>query len=135
MKIAFPTMDGQTISAHFGRSSGFLVLEMAQGQFLGRELRANGQAHPAPSHDHAEPGGCAGHGGHDHAGFVHQLQDCEAIVVCGMGGGALSAMRNAGIRVFLAEGGTLPEEAAVQLAAGFLPELEGGTCGCHGHQH
>ena len=135
MKIAFPTMDGQTISAHFGRSMGFLVLEVEKGQILGRELRANGQARPEPSLDPAEPGGCAGHGGHDHAGFVHQLRDCEAIVVRGMGGGALNAMRGAGIRVFLAEGASLPEEAAVQLAAGFLPELEGGTCGCHGHQH
>lgn len=134
MKIAFPTQDGQSISAHFGRSRGFLILETQGGLITHRELRSNPQAQPV-AHDHGEPGGGHGHGGHDHAGFARLLQDCGAVLAQGMGGGAVKALRAAGLRIFRAELGCTPEAALVQLAEARLAELEEGTCGCRGHHH
>ncbi|MFZ1615528.1 MAG: NifB/NifX family molybdenum-iron cluster-binding protein [Holophaga sp.] len=138
MKIAFPTMDGTSISAHFGRSKGFLVME-TQGCFIQhQEIRENRQV--AQGHDHAEPGGCTGHAagqshGHDHAGFARLLHDCQVVVVRGMGAGAVQAIQRAGIRVCRVEDTCTPEEAVTRLASDTLIDLQGGTCGCGGHDH
>ncbi len=137
MKIAFPTMDGQSISAHFGRSKGFLVLETEGGLIQHREVRGNGQQ---SGQDHGEPGGCQGHApgeghGHDHGAFARLLQDCQVVVVRGMGAGAVQAIRGAGIRICRVAEGCTPEEAVTRLASMGLPELQGGTCGCGGHSH
>ncbi|MBI1752703.1 MAG: hypothetical protein HY014_04415 [Acidobacteria bacterium] len=102
MKIAFPTMDGQSISAHFGRSKSFLVLEIQGAAIRRREVRVNEQARPVPAlgHDHAEPGAgpVSGNGphGHDHGAFARLLEDCQVLVVRGMGAGAVQAIRQAG---------------------------------------
>lgn len=143
MKVAFPTMDGESISAHFGRSKGFLVLETQGGLVQGRELRENAQAaHDAPlGHDHAEPGACHGHThggashGHDHGAFARLLHDCQVVIVRGMGAGAVHAIQRAGIRVCRVEEGCTPEEALNLLASDRLSEQQRGTCGCGGHAH
>lgn len=139
MKVAFPTMDGESISAHFGRSKGFLVLETQGGLVQGRELRENAQASPQ-GHDHAEPGACHGHAegashGHDHGAFARLLHDCQVVIVRGMGAGAVHAIQRAGIRVCRVEEGCTPEEAVMRLASDRLIEQQGGTCGCGGHAH
>jgi len=135
MKIAFPTMDGRSISAHFGRSKGFLILDVQDGRIQHREVRENGQA--KPDHPSAEgcQGGDAGHAahGHDHGAFARLLQDCQMVVVIGMGAGAVRAIQGAGIQVCRVEEGCTPEEALLRLAAHQLPELTGSTCGCKGH--
>ena len=143
MKIAIPTMDGTSISAHFGKSKGFLVYEFEGGTIRSRELRANAQ-HQGHDHDH----GCQGqtHGReaihdplqeqghrHDHGGFARLLSDCQAVIVRGMGAGAAQAMRAAGIRVCLIEEDCLPEEAVAAFASGKLVAQEGSFCACHSH--
>ncbi|MCE1229972.1 MAG: dinitrogenase iron-molybdenum cofactor biosynthesis protein [Firmicutes bacterium] len=143
MNVAFPTMDGVSISAHFGRSKGFLVLETEGAAVLHREVRENAQAaHGAHhGHDHAEPGALHGHGhtggshGHDHGAFARLLHDCQVVIVRGMGAGAVRALQQAGIRVCRVEEGCTPEEALARLAANQLADLQGGTCGCGGHAH
>lgn len=126
MKIAFPTMDGVSISAHFGRSKGFLVLETQGCIVQHREVRENSQAHPEPTqgHDHAEPRACHAHGGgshgHDHGAFARLLHDCQVVVVRGMGAGAVQAIQRAGIRVCRVEEGCTPEEAVNRLASDSL---------------
>ena len=81
MKIAVPTMDGTSISAHFGKSKAFLVFECEGGEIRGRELRENDQ------HKAHDPGGeCQGHSAsvlhdpfgehahqHDHRGFARAI--------------------------------------------------------------
>ena len=145
MKIAVPTMDGTSISAHFGRSKGFLVFEFEGGAIRSRELRDNAQ-HKGHEQDHA----CHGHGHdrhaihdpqqggghhhqHDHRGFATLLADCQAVIVRGMGAGAAQAMRAAGIRVCLIQEDCTPEEAVSAFASGRLMPQEGSFCGCHGH--
>ena len=59
MKIAAITDDGKTISAHFGSAPKIAVIEVEDGQVIGRELRDK----PGHSHEH----------GHDHDhGHGHQ---------------------------------------------------------------
>lgn len=139
MKIAIPTMDGQSVSAHFGKSKAFLVFETEGGTIKNREIRENDQ-HKA----HDESHGCHGEGHepsqghhhqHDHGGFTRLLRDCEAVIVRGMGAGAVQAMRSAGIRIFLVEEACSPEDAVARFATGQLLAQEGGSCGCRGHQH
>jgi len=138
MKIAFPTMDGKSISAHFGRSKAFLVLEVVDGRIQKREVRENSQA--GPSHSHGVSDGCQSgvaqgketHG-HDHGAFARLLQDCQMVVVIGMGAGAVRAIAQAGIKVCRVEEGCTPEEALLRLAGNNLAELTGGSCGCSGH--
>lgn len=139
MKIAIPTMDGHSISAHFGKSKAFLVFETEGGAIKTRELRDNDQhkAQDAGQDGHSQ-GETHGHEHvhhHDHGGFTRLLNDCQAVIVRGMGAGAVQAMLTAGIRIYLVEETCSPEEAIARFAAGKLLAQEGGSCGCHGHQH
>jgi predicted Fe-Mo cluster-binding NifX family protein len=133
MKIAIPTIDGHSISAHFGKSKAFLVFETEGQEIKTRELRENDQpkaeAADQDGHSHTQ-----GHH-HDHGGFSRLLKDCQVVIVRGMGAGAAQAMLTAGIRTFLVEEACSPEEAVVRFATGRLLAQEGGSCGCHGHQH
>jgi predicted Fe-Mo cluster-binding NifX family protein len=115
MKIAVVTDDGQTISAHFGRASHFLVATLDEGQITGRELRAktghqdfvhleNGETGHELHHDH-ENGHEQGHehgrgaGAQDrHARMFATVADCSVVLARGMGMGAYEGLQAAGIR-------------------------------------
>jgi predicted Fe-Mo cluster-binding NifX family protein len=132
MKIAIPVTRDERISAHFGRSPAFLILDVEQGQVRQRELRLNDQAgqgpggqaptHPAAGHDH-------GHGHpHDHGRFVQLLRDCHAVVGLGIGPGARLSLESAGITVRILNAPCTPNEAALQFEAGALEAEPGPSC-------
>jgi len=127
MKIAIPTMDGSSISPHFGRCKAFLVFDMNGKTILSREVRENGQG--CSGHDHSED---HDHG-HSHGGFVTLLGDCQAVIAKGIGGGAMQALRAGGIQVCTVQDACTPEEAAARLASGTLAESVGGACACNHH--
>jgi predicted Fe-Mo cluster-binding NifX family protein len=127
MKIAIPSMDGSTISQHFGRCKTFLIFELEGGRIAGRELRENGQG--CGGHSHEEGG--ASHQGDTHGGFVRLLSDCQVVIAKGIGGGAMQALRGAGIRVALVQDDCSPEEALLRLAGGGLSESGAAACTCH----
>lgn len=142
MKIAVPTMDGTTISAHFGKSRAFLVFTCEGGTLAGRELRENAQ-HGGQGHDREcqgpsstalqDPLEAHAHR-HDHGAFAELLGDCQAVIVRGMGSGAAQAMRSAGIQVCLVQEDLAPEEAVMAYASGKLAaRATGSFCACHGH--
>lgn len=74
MRIAFPTRDYRTITGHFGKMKGLLVLDIDAGVEVGREQRdMSDMAH----HGH-------GHGGK--AEFIFEnLADCDVLIAGGMG--------------------------------------------------
>jgi predicted Fe-Mo cluster-binding NifX family protein len=121
MKIAIPTMDGASISQHFGRCKAFLIFEMDGMVIRSRELREN---------DH----GCSGHHeephGHNHGAFVTRLGDCQAVIAKGIGGGAMQALRSGGIRICVVQDECTPEEAALRLVSGTLMESLEAACAC-----
>ena len=128
MKIAIPSMDGQSISAHFGRSRYFLVLGIEGGLVRSRELRINVQEQ---GHEH-EAHASGEHHAHDHGAFANLLSDCEAVICGGMGMGARRSLEGAGLRICIVDTTLMPEEAASAYALGNLVEPQGAGCGCRG---
>ena len=127
MKVAIPLTREQHISAHFGHSPSFLVLDVEQGRILQREVRPNDQA--AAHAGHAPGSGQShGHGHHDHGRFVHLLGDCRAVVGLGMGPGARFSLESAGILVRILKAPCTPEEAAIRFEAGDLEADPGPSC-------
>ena len=110
MKIAVITEDGQTISQHFGRAPHYLVFTVEDGEIVGKELRdkLGHQQFAQEDHEHASENdprwhGFGAHSDSKHAGMIESIQDCEAIIVRGMGRGAYLAMEQANIRPFVTE--------------------------------
>jgi tRNA-Thr(GGU) m(6)t(6)A37 methyltransferase TsaA len=111
MKIAVITNDGKTISQHFGRAPHYLVFTVEDGAITEKELRdklGHRQFVNEPhdhDHDHDDPRG-HGFGAHSeqkHARMIETIQDCEAIIVRGMGRGAYLAMEQANIHPFVSD--------------------------------
>ena len=122
MKVCLPISKNlgleSPVHGHFGSAPGFLAVDTETGA-AEAILNANlGHAH----------GGCspvkalAGH-------------KPDAVLVGGLGAGALAGLRQMGVRVYLASSGTAAE-AVAQFKAGKLRELtDAATCGGHAHGH
>jgi predicted Fe-Mo cluster-binding NifX family protein len=143
MKIAVASIDGVSISHHFGRSECFIVFEAAEGQVTGREVRSNSytahaqgqcaghaghaghEAHEAhEAHDHAQP--------HSHAAIVNALSDCQVVLCYGMGWRAAEDLKQAGIQAFVLDAEATAEEAVQAFLAGKV-KPGGAFCRCHEH--
>jgi predicted DNA-binding protein (UPF0251 family)/predicted Fe-Mo cluster-binding NifX family protein len=134
MRIAIPTMDGKTLSQHFGHSRGFLVLDMEQGNIRAQSFRENDQA--AAPHAHEQKEGHPhshghGHGHHDHNRFVTLLGDCQTVLVGGIGAPARRALESAGLQVILVRDTLDALEAATRFAKGELIPSPVQDCGHH----
>ena len=102
MKIAFITDDGQTISQHFGRAGSYLVVQVAEGQVLNREMREKmGHQHfvvegHEPNRQHGSGLDAASH--RKHGQMAEAIKDCDVIICGGMGRGAYQSMQAYGIK-------------------------------------
>ena len=82
MKVAVPTNDGTSISAHFGRSAAFLVFEVQDGVVTSHDTRINEPcSEHAVAHHHQTPGARA----HDHKRVLETIKDCAVVLCRGMG--------------------------------------------------
>jgi predicted Fe-Mo cluster-binding NifX family protein len=122
MKVCFPVMENQGLASqvygHFGSAPGFVVVDI-----LTNEMTSINNSDQIHQHGACNP--VAGLGG----------QQVDAIVVGGIGGGALHKLNSTGMRVFQAQEGTIAENIAL-FQANELPEyMPGHTCGGHGHSH
>lgn len=122
MKVCFPVMENKGLESlvfgHFGSAQGFVMVDMVTSEVTsinnGDRIHEHGACNPVA--------GLAGH-------------QVDAIVVGGIGGGALKKLNGAGMRVFHAKEGSIGVNLAL-LRANNLPEfLPGAICGGHGHQH
>lgn len=114
MKIAVTYENGQ-IFQHFGHTAQFKLYEVADGQITSAEIvDTNGSGHGAL------------------AGFLAQ-HGADVLICGGIGGGAQTALAEAGIRLF---GGVQGDaDAAVQaLLAGNLRCDPNVRCSHHGHE-
>ena len=138
MKIAVATLDGTSISPHFGRSAGFLVFEIAGGNIVCVETRDN--THTAfakgecAGHEEHHPEGRPGASGegetHSHADVVNALKDCGAVLCGGMGWRAAEELKANGIQPVVVEAELSPEEAVAAFLSGKLKPSRG-FCRCH----
>jgi predicted Fe-Mo cluster-binding NifX family protein len=122
MKVCFPVLKNQGLESqvfqHFGSAPFFVVVDT-----VSNELSAIDNSDKIHEHGACNP--VAGLGGHQ----------VDAVVVGGIGGGALQKLNRAGLRVFQAQQGTIAENVSL-FQANALPEyMPGHTCGGHGHSH
>ena len=114
--IACESADGLAgqVSGHFGQTPFFVVAEVASGQVT-------------TSRSVASPG----HGeGCNMPSFVHSL-GASAVIVGGIGGGAVNGLAAKGIEVIAGASGNAGETLKAYAAG----TLISGEPGCHGHDH
>ncbi|MDA8169851.1 MAG: NifB/NifX family molybdenum-iron cluster-binding protein [Nitrospiraceae bacterium] len=120
MKICFPVEQPEGLESrvygHFGSAPFFLVVDTAGADVSVIGNRDQHHAHGACNPIMALDG-----------------RSVDAIVVGGIGAGALSRLNQAGIRVFRAMSGVVKDDMAM-MQAGQLPELTLSQC-CGGHDH
>ena len=110
MKIAVITEDGKTISQHFGRAPYYLIFTIEDGAIVTKELRDKVGHRQFAQEDHVHESendprghGFGAHSDAKHVRMIESIQDCEAIIVRGMGRGAYLAMEQANIRPFVTD--------------------------------
>jgi len=122
MKVCFPVVENQGLASqifdHFGSAHEFVILDVTTSEF-----QSIGNCDQIHQHGACNP--VAGLGGHH----------VDAIVVGGIGGGALHKLNAAGIRAFKAQGVTISENIALMKLGTLHEYLPGHTCGGHGHDH
>jgi len=121
MKIAVATVDGTSVSQHFGQSRGFIVFDVDGKQIKSSELR-NGSSTP---HDeglcHGQPQG----------GMAAMLAGCEVLLCGGMGAGAANAVRQLGLRPVIVPGAATAEDAVALFVEGKVDPDAAPMCNCH----
>lgn len=132
MKIAVASMDGTTISGHFGRSSCFIIFETDGKGITGKEIRQNtftahaqGECTGEERHEHTHE-----HAHHSHSAIVEALHDCDAVLCYGMGWRAAQDLAANGIKAYVLESESTPDEAVMQFLSGSL-KAAGSFCRCH----
>ncbi|MBE5850336.1 MAG: dinitrogenase iron-molybdenum cofactor biosynthesis protein [Lachnospiraceae bacterium] len=114
MKVAVTYENGEVFQ-HFGRTPAFKVYEVSDGKVLSSEvIDTNGTGHGAL------------------AGFLADI-GAEVMICGGIGGGAIAAMSEAGIKVYAGASGSA-DDAVNAYVAGTLPEIGDATCDHHEHE-
>lgn len=127
MKIAVATMDGVSVSQHFGQSKGFLVFDIEGAKVRSREFLTNNHTpHAQGLCNHSEGNH---HGNHSHANILELLNGCDAVLCGGMGVGAQRALQQHGIKALLIAGPYSADEAVAAYMGGTLTSTEA-VCNC-----
>lgn len=118
MKIAFPTAEDRgmesSVFGHFGSAPVFIIVDSETGDF-------GATPNPDVDHDHGQCQPLNALNG----------QPVDAVVVGGIGGGALRKLNTSGIKTFRAVEGTVSDNLML-IKDGKLPEFSPfQTCGGH----
>jgi predicted Fe-Mo cluster-binding NifX family protein len=122
--IAIATDDGKTVSSHFGRAHLYEVLTFSDGKVIKREQRKKAGHHSfgggEGEHTHHDDGQ-HNHEEHEqrHQTMVSPVLDCQAVIVRGMGQGAVEHLRQSSLLPVLTGLHTI-EEVIEAVAAGSL---------------
>lgn len=115
MRVA-TTYDNGNIFMHFGRSEQFKIYDIQDGKVLNEQVVGTGGT------GHGALAGLLANGGVD------------TLICGGIGGGAINALTQAGIKVYAGAQGNC--DACVEaLIAGTLAQTGEATYDCHGHDH
>ncbi len=122
MKACFPVLENQGLESvvfeHFGSAPAFVMVDLVTSEVTSSN---NGDQ----THEHGACNPVAGLSGYQ----------VDAVVVGGIGGGALQQLNRAGIRVFQAEEGNIGVNLELLRANTLSEFLPGHSCGGHSHQH
>ncbi len=130
MKLAVATIDGKTVSQHFGQSTGFIVFDIEGSTIKGRELRTNsGTPHDqGVCHSHQPGEQRSG------SGIAALLGDCPTLLCGGIGAGAVQALNQIGVKAVAIPGVLAAEEAVSRYLSGDASSNLNAFCSC-GHHH
>lgn len=123
MKIAI-TCENNQVFQHFGHTPGFALFEIIDGRIVNEKMLSSGSS------------------GHGALATLLALEQVDTLICGGIGGGAINALGNAGIKVIGGAAGDV-REVAEAFASGTLKVRadfhcnhhhhgEGHTCGEHG---
>ncbi len=115
MRVAV-TYENGNVFGHFGRTEQFKVYDIEDGKIIGSQiLDTNGE-------------GCGALAG------ILNIADVDALICGGIGGGAVYAIEEAGIKLYAGASGST--DAAVEaLIAGTLNAVGEANCDHHDHEH
>lgn len=127
MKVAVP-FKNDNVFGHFGMAPAFRIYTLDDKGIVGAEL--------VPA------------GGHGHGAMVNLLvkNGVDTVICGGLGGGAVQALFDAGIRLYAGVKGSADEAVQALIAGTLTSDIEAATagrghhhghgeggCGCHGH--
>lgn len=103
MKIAIPSDEGTYLCQHFGRTLGFSIFEVADGQILNQEYRPNNfTGHALGQHqEHHHGAEHDDHAQHSHSRILNSLNDCEIVIAGGMGRRLVDDLTAAGKKIYI----------------------------------
>ncbi len=115
MRVAV-TYENGNVFGHFGRTEQFKVYDIEDGKVVNSQiLGTNGE-------------GCGALAG------ILNIADVDALICGGIGGGAVNAVEEAGIKLYAGASGSV--DAAVEaLIAGTLEAVGEANCDHHDHEH
>ena len=124
MKIAV-TCENNQVFQHFGHTPGFAVFEALDGKITSEKMLSSGNS------------------GHGALASLLAFEQIEVLICGGIGGGAINALGNVGIKVVGGASGNVREVAeayvngTLQVKADFHCTHHHGehTCGNHGCKH
>ncbi|MFA5309496.1 MAG: NifB/NifX family molybdenum-iron cluster-binding protein [Dehalococcoidales bacterium] len=102
MKIALISDDGKTVSQHFGMATLYVVATVENGAVVNKETREKAGHHTFAGGEHPETAEGERHG-YDagaqsrHERMAQSIDDCQVLIVGGMGWGAYDGLKSRGI--------------------------------------
>lgn len=98
MKIVVPSDDGKTISHHFGRTKGFVIIELEKesNEIKNREYRTNTFTGHARGVERK-------HGEGHHRAIREGIGDCDVVIANSMGSGVYEDLKSAGMKIFITD--------------------------------
>ena len=82
MRIAIPSNDMTTVSAHFGRTKGFMIFDIENNKVTNKEYKVNTfTGHSQNKHEEHDHGKHK----HSHETILNALNECEVVIAGGMG--------------------------------------------------
>ncbi len=122
MRVAIVTVDGKTVSQHFGRSPYYRIITVKGDMIIDEGLRQRGTGHFAQGqgktqHSSSESSHFNEQGKHGfgadadakHATMAQEIADCDVLIAGGMGTGAYQSFVRAGLKVYLTDRQSIDE--------------------------
>ncbi len=113
MKIVVPSNDNKKISKHFGKSKGFVILQIENDKIISREYRENDFTGHAKSAEHNHENHHHHDEQHSHEGIFRVIGDCDIVIGGGMGRRLYNDFKGRNIEVYITEESDI--DSALQL--------------------
>ena len=123
MKIAIPSNDQITISRHFGRAAGFMILDIEKNKVVHKEYKSNTFTGHAKGQHHEKEHN------HSHHGIFNAIGGCQTVIAGGMGRRLYTDFEQKGMEVFVTSENDI--EKALELF--FSNALDNNSDNCCNH--